>query len=409
MKNLFHSKIIKSISVFLSILLIWQGVSYANPDIFQRNTLQNPTLFTGLRDDDSFLAASAGYFSGYLEQLENEPQNQNVFRMKSRVEALIEELSGSEKLPEEYKNEIPEVMQAFTGEGEFMLNAGAFKIRYYNPNIHENASDPGVSFQVVADKEIGRYLSRQILIQKALAIPKEQDEKEEPREVEEKIIPQEVATEVKGKRVEYSSLGEQLSVAYWPFLHAPVLEEIFKVGLPFGILTVLGVIIPGMPLLNKGIFMVSLALLGFLFTKAHISFKRGPPAVKKILRKISPEYLEEKADEHKITGNDFIKVHLSYIMRVLNMSITEISEIDEIRVEDVDLKKIPLSHTGAIRPWRILNYFAQGKKAFNRKLKKNPPVIFKLGDRYFTTGEEYWNVTAWLMVTCPHMLYQCLC
>ncbi|NQT32110.1 MAG: transcriptional regulator, partial [Candidatus Omnitrophica bacterium] len=168
MNNMCNNKIIKTISISLSALLLWQSVVWANPELAKGFNLQSQTLFTGLRKDDGFFAACAGYLTRHLTELESDPYYCHSSRFLPTVEKLIIDLENNKDLPLEYQEHLPNIMPGSDASAEVIINAGAFKIRYYNPRVAND--DPGTGFRVCEDKPIGsgRYVRRQILIQKAL-------------------------------------------------------------------------------------------------------------------------------------------------------------------------------------------------------------------------------------------------
>ncbi len=87
--------------------------------------------------------------------------------------------------------------------------------------------------------------------------------------------------QVGGKRG-YASLGwmgEDLGFVYSPFLHAPVLEELFKVGIPLAIFNILSFITPELPALNLSVFVSTSVILAFVFLAAHLLNEDGPYSV----------------------------------------------------------------------------------------------------------------------------------
>ncbi|MGB2961546.1 MAG: hypothetical protein WBC52_03935, partial [Candidatus Omnitrophota bacterium] len=167
-------KIIKVIAIVVSISMLWQGVVWANPDIFKRNNLQTQSLITNPEKIDSFLMVATGYLGYFLNNLELDPKNRNVPMMLKGVNEVIEQLAGNEKIDREYREAAERIMRDLRDSsisGEFVINTGAYKVRYFNPNIHD--PDPGMTYQVSDEKKIGKYLARQILIQKSLQAPVE--------------------------------------------------------------------------------------------------------------------------------------------------------------------------------------------------------------------------------------------
>ncbi|MDP2913157.1 MAG: hypothetical protein Q8N91_04035 [Candidatus Omnitrophota bacterium] len=73
-------------------------------------------------------------------------------------------------------------------------------------------------------------------------------------------------------------LGGKAGIRYSPFFHAPTIEELAKVGIPYGVFAVLNRFNDTMPALNVGIFAGLLAVFGIAFVVAHLYNERAPPA-----------------------------------------------------------------------------------------------------------------------------------
>jgi hypothetical protein len=171
---------LKVTAAVVALAFAWQSIAWADPDIFRRTTLQVRTVFTR---EDGFLALATGYLFKYLSVLENDMKGDNVFsvkedmgsvkhdmeRVKDEVKKALESCRGDKDIPEAYKKFLPTISGS-TGAGDVVVNCGAYKVRYYNPFL-ENAENPDGAYVVVpgGTRELGKYLKRQILIQKALA------------------------------------------------------------------------------------------------------------------------------------------------------------------------------------------------------------------------------------------------
>ncbi len=74
-----------------------------------------------------------------------------------------------------------------------------------------------------------------------------------------------------------SFIGKAFDIRYSPFFHAPVIEEIAKVGVPFGMLAVLNAVTTAFPALNTSIFAGVMTVFGIIFIIAHLLNERAPP------------------------------------------------------------------------------------------------------------------------------------
>jgi len=172
MRKLSGKRIIKVISFLLAILMVWQGVVWADPDIFRANNLQVHTL----RKESDFFAVAAGYLSAFLIDLETRDDiHKNIFPMEEEVRRELARLLESDDIPKTYKRNPPTIERGPFGIGEFVIDAGVYKIRYYAPGIIQkryfdaDPSDPGASYDVREDRWVGkgRYLRRQVFIKRS--------------------------------------------------------------------------------------------------------------------------------------------------------------------------------------------------------------------------------------------------
>ncbi|MGB2599846.1 MAG: hypothetical protein WBC99_05320, partial [Candidatus Omnitrophota bacterium] len=157
--------IIRALSIFLSITMFWQGIAWAAPDLFTRENLQVRTLIT--RDDAaaSLLTAVPAYFLSYIQKLEREIENHNIFTIRRFLEKAINDIASSDF----FKRSAQEVLPAVGGsleEGDVVINLGNIVVRYYNPTVTGDQT-PDPAYNVLSDENIGKYFSRQILMKRS--------------------------------------------------------------------------------------------------------------------------------------------------------------------------------------------------------------------------------------------------
>ena len=165
MYNLSGKHIIKIISIFLSILLIWQGVVWANPEILRQHELQPQLFFDPTDTKENIFSALSGYLSKALARFESDPDNRNLFSIKKRAETAVAELRRIQYLPGEVLEE-GLIVSGSSESGAVVIDLGPCRIRYYNQKI-PGAEDPGSAYEVIEGAQIGEYLSRQILIKRS--------------------------------------------------------------------------------------------------------------------------------------------------------------------------------------------------------------------------------------------------
>ncbi|MFQ5952448.1 MAG: hypothetical protein ACE5JK_03480, partial [Candidatus Omnitrophota bacterium] len=161
-------KITKIIAVLVSLLMLWQGVVWANPDIFKKDTLHAQSLLQLASQEDSFLKVATAYLLKNLAWIEEDPYYRNLYNIEQFARDAIKRLKRSGKLPKSFIKKLPsDVVTKCPITGDVIIDLGAGKLRYFNPNISQNEppdSDP--SFQLQETQGFGKYLARQILIQK---------------------------------------------------------------------------------------------------------------------------------------------------------------------------------------------------------------------------------------------------
>ena len=160
-------KAVKLIALLLSMLLVWQSVVWADPDIFQGQHLAPRMFCDAQKSDESSLLAAANYLVRHLARFERAPENQNLFSIKKCVQEALSELRKIDELPAAALDSLPEILGS-SEDGHISLDLGTCVIRYYNHRIPGSA-DPGFPCRIVENVEIGGYLSRQVLIKEPAA------------------------------------------------------------------------------------------------------------------------------------------------------------------------------------------------------------------------------------------------
>ena len=179
--NIKQYKLLKVITITLSVLLFWQGVSWANPDIFRKSTLQPQLMMErGVLDENSVRILSA-YLSRKFSKYESVLENRNVANIKTCVEEVLDEIRSSGDIPEEVLEKVPGVIVKDEYK-EVFLDLGGLLIRYYSPRI-KGLENPGEEYLVRegSTRRIGGYLARQIVIPREVA-PQEAQEFSEKKE-----------------------------------------------------------------------------------------------------------------------------------------------------------------------------------------------------------------------------------
>ncbi|MCK4464042.1 MAG: hypothetical protein KAU58_07005, partial [Candidatus Omnitrophica bacterium] len=191
--GLLNKNFIKLISLLLSISMFWQGVVWADPDVFQKNTLQPYTVFTMPKSEDAFFMLASGYLGFYLSGIENDPRNRNVARIKYLINSALKKIQDSKGIPTKIRKTIPDKVKFHQRQSAIIIDMGQYKIRYFNHNIPKSeipcTEDSGISYEVL-QTHVGQYLSRQILIRKALLPPSDGTDTliEEPVEPDSSVL-----------------------------------------------------------------------------------------------------------------------------------------------------------------------------------------------------------------------------
>ncbi|MGB2651530.1 MAG: methyltransferase domain-containing protein [Candidatus Omnitrophota bacterium] len=179
-----------------------------------------------------------------------------------------------------------------------------------------------------------------------------------------------------------ASLGSNID-GYSPFLHAPVLEELGKVGIPFLVKAILDWLNPAMPLLNSCIFAGLLVSVAGAFVLGHIMGTRGPPAVRELLNVLSIEHIKKKADKADLEADDAYEKVLNEVAECAGIQPDYITNVANIYDGEVELKSTTVSRTVQYNPWTILRYFLYRDGKFKKMLSESRPVVVKMGENYY--------------------------
>ncbi|MFH1846361.1 MAG: carbamoyltransferase C-terminal domain-containing protein [Candidatus Omnitrophota bacterium] len=135
-----------------------------------KKTLQPPTIFTVPDEKDTFFIAISGYLGFYLVDIENEPENCNVLRMRNRVRAAVKDIQAVKGIPDKVKNKIPKI--SYDQDGfVLVIDFDEFTVRYFNHNLADSEIfwEPGQEANYyVSETCKGKYLTRQIITQRSL-------------------------------------------------------------------------------------------------------------------------------------------------------------------------------------------------------------------------------------------------
>lgn len=174
----YRTYVFKVTAVCLSILMAEQNIVHAQVEgneIFKRKTLRPYTIFTGLDAKQEFLVLAKEYLTG----IEDDPKNRNISRARAEINLRIGKLKNLPGLAPEFKNAIAAEPENNCLRPELIIDIGSHKIRYFNPNMPDMPdSKKHDVFYDVAEENIGRYFTKQILIRKALPLPDKHNEKE---------------------------------------------------------------------------------------------------------------------------------------------------------------------------------------------------------------------------------------
>ncbi|MFH1846645.1 MAG: hypothetical protein ABH869_03720 [Candidatus Omnitrophota bacterium] len=161
-----HNKFIKFIAIILGLSIFLQNIVWAD------STLQPATIFTGLGGHEAFLTLSKSYLTG----IEDDPRNHNLEQAEEEIMARIEKIKAIQNIPIEFINKITVKSKKDWLKPDIVVDLGKYKIRYFNPNIpgteipHLDAKNPGIFYDIIS-AHVGRYLTSQVLISKALPAP----------------------------------------------------------------------------------------------------------------------------------------------------------------------------------------------------------------------------------------------
>ena len=154
---------------------------------------------------------------------------------------------------------------------------------------------------------------------------------------------------------------------------------------------------PSASLLNQGIFTGILIVFAAVFTVLHIFNKRAPPNIEKILKRVSPEYIEQKASDPGRTPQEDYETRFDVIAEYLGISRDEVHGITRSSTADVDLEKLTMTQPELWDPWVVLKMSMHGREKFREEMAKRPPIIIKWRENYFISEGNHRCLAAHLM------------
>jgi hypothetical protein len=165
LKNLIYIKII---SLAISVLMTWQSIAWADPDIFSNRDLQPESMFDGANRNSGLAVSLARYILSVLSRMEAVDGNKNLYSMKTAADKELKALRDSGKIPADIGSMIPDATEGAPESGAFVIDLGDCIVRYYNQRI-PGASEVGEDLCVMEDIKVGEYISRQVLVRRKLA------------------------------------------------------------------------------------------------------------------------------------------------------------------------------------------------------------------------------------------------
>ena len=176
--NLKQYRLIKIIAITLSVLLVWQSVSWANPDVFKKATLQPQLMMDRGSLEEASVRLLSSYLSKQFSKYETVLENRNVASIEECVMKVLDEIYKSGDMPQELFENTPTVITE-DEKKEVLLDLGSLLIRYYNPKVASENPGDGYLVREGSSRKIGEYLSRQIVIRTEFTEAKEKQRKKE--------------------------------------------------------------------------------------------------------------------------------------------------------------------------------------------------------------------------------------
>jgi len=151
---------LKVVSCMVCLIFLFQQLSWANPEIFQKNTLQPLTRVTGADINKNIYDIASMYIDIGLTGRENSLSNKNVPRIRRAMKKFIDDMNENKKIPKDISGQF-EILEHV---GKISLGLGNIKIKYFNPNLFdidaETKQEESKGF-IVETKIIGKYLVKQ--------------------------------------------------------------------------------------------------------------------------------------------------------------------------------------------------------------------------------------------------------
>jgi hypothetical protein len=162
------TQFLKTVSLCLSALLIWQGIVWAHPQRLQVDTLQPRSFFGQKAAKDNFIPTIAKYISIALTKFESDINTRNLYGISEKTKDLLIQLENSGALPRHLMDHISG-LKGSPQSGELYQDIGPLRIRYYNHRI-PGTNTPGPGWREIKPQslKIGEYLSRQILLREEI-------------------------------------------------------------------------------------------------------------------------------------------------------------------------------------------------------------------------------------------------
>ncbi|MFH1395679.1 MAG: class I SAM-dependent methyltransferase [Candidatus Omnitrophota bacterium] len=162
-----NNNIIKIIALGLSFSLLWNGVMWADPNVFEKETLQPLTRFTDFTTNEFISGIVGKYLKIYFRGIENDFRNLNVQHLQRLINERLKQIKALKNVPPEVNNKIPDKVRT-DKKNACIVDLGSVKIRYYNhqiPGAEVPDRDPDNRFYKAYPVFRGDYLSKQFLVE----------------------------------------------------------------------------------------------------------------------------------------------------------------------------------------------------------------------------------------------------
>lgn len=282
MKAQYKRNIVRPVAVAISVLMLWQSVVCADPEITSRSVdhLQPRTLLFANDGEDAYLLI-ARWFIGYMMKAEKDPASLNIYKMAQKAREAAEEFARARastniRIPTPIVTEDP-------SKGEVVINGGKFRIRYFDPGVGA-PEIVELLFREAEKKELSRCLTRQTIVHESVPPEKLVDQPDAEafdvaRAAEElSKSPEEPPKNIIGRDVKpgFASLEriwQKIGVrgGLWTvFTIKPLFEDLAKVGVPMAALHGLKYLAWTSPMFSENIFKGILITFAVVFVLLHL-------------------------------------------------------------------------------------------------------------------------------------------